>query len=76
MVTPVSCCFRRPHSATLGWANVGGLKLKNPVGTGLAKIRGHTKFNIQRSRVRRHDPSVLLHDTVEAVEGESGAEVS
>ena len=51
----------------------GGLRLKNPVGTGLVKVSLHTTFNIHG--VRQRDPSVL-HDSMEAVEGEAGTDLS
>ena len=59
----------QPHVVGLGW----GLGLKTPVGSGLVKVSKHTTFNTQR--VKQRNPSVL-HDTVEAVEGEAGAELS
>ena len=59
----------RPQLVGLVW----GLRLKNPVGSGLVKVSLHTTCNIQG--VKQRDPSVL-HDTVEGVEGEAGAESS
>ena len=56
----------RPHQVGLR----RGLRFKNPVGTGAVKVSHIPTYNIQG--VKQHDPSVL-HDTVEAVEGESGA---
>ena len=45
------------------------------MGTDPVKVREHATFNIQHSGVRQRDPSVL-HDTVVAMEMESGADVS
>ena len=50
-----------------------GLRLKNPVGSGSVKTSKHTTYNTQG--LKQRNPSVL-HDTVEAVEGEAGAESS
>ena len=43
------------------------------MGTGLAEVNEHTTFNIKGQK--QCDPWVL-HDTVEAVEGESDADVT
>ena len=57
----------RPHQ--VGHRQV--LRFKNPVCPGAVKVRYIQTHNIQG--VKQRDPSVL-HDTVEAVEGESGAD--
>ena len=51
----------------------GGLRLKNPVGTGPVKVNAHTTHNIQG--VWQRDPSVL-HDSIEAMEGQACADPS
>ena len=58
-----------PHVVRL----VHGLGLKIPMGSGLVKVGLHTTCNIQG--VKQRDPPVL-HDTVEAVEREVGADSS
>ena len=61
----------QPHVVGL----VRGLRLKTRVGSGLVKVSQHTTFNIQKVKHPLNDPSVL-HDAVEAVEGEAGVESS
>ena len=61
----------------MGWGggggSRGGLRLNYPVGTGLVKVSAHITHNIQG--IWQRDPCVL-HDNVEAVEGEAGADPS
>ena len=66
-VTPSPCCSGCwPRSATPGWASTGP-QVENPSGCRTGQSWKPSAYNIQG--VKQRDPSVL-HDTVEAVEGE------